>query len=42
VTKGDPPWATTKVATVRAEPGEYLLSARADEEDLSEPAVLLG
>jgi hypothetical protein len=42
VTKGDPPWATTKVGTVRAEPGEYLLSARADEEDLVEPAVLLG
>ena len=42
VTKGDPPWATTKVGTVRAEPGEYLLSARADQEGLVEPAVLLG
>ena len=42
VTKGDPPWATTKVGTVRAKPGEYLLSARADQEDLVEPAVLLG
>jgi hypothetical protein len=42
VTKGDPPWATTKVGTVQAESGDYLLSARADEEDLVEPAVLLG
>lgn len=42
VTKGDPPWATTKVGTVRAQPGEYLLSARADQQDLVEPAVLLG
>jgi hypothetical protein len=42
VTKGEPPWATTKVGTVRAEPGEYRLSARADEGDLVEPAVLLG
>ena len=42
VTKGEPPWSTTKVGTMRAEPGEYLLSARADEGDLTEPAVLLG
>lgn len=42
VTKGEPPWATTKVGTVRVEPGEYVVSARADEDDLVEPAVLLG
>jgi hypothetical protein len=42
VTKGDPPWATTKVGTVRAQPGEYQVSARANEQDLVEPTVLLG
>ncbi len=42
VTKGDPPWATTKVGTVRAQSGQYLVSARADQQDLVEPAVLLG
>ena len=42
VTKGEPAWSTTKVGTVHAEPGEYVLSARVDEGDLAEPAVLLG
>jgi len=41
-TRGDPPWTTTKVGTVRAIPGEYRVSAQADETDLVDPAVLLG
>lgn len=41
-TKGEPAWTTTKVGTVHAEPGEYVLSARADEGGLTDPAVLLG
>jgi hypothetical protein len=39
VTKGDPPWTTTKVGTVRAQAGQYLVSARLDQRDLVEPAV---
>jgi hypothetical protein len=39
VTKGDPPWTTTKLGTVRAQPGQYLVSARLDQKDLVEPAV---
>jgi hypothetical protein len=43
VSRGDPPWSTTVISKFEVtEPGEYLITARAEITDETEPTLLVG